>query len=49
VLSIESAIKERPAANMYFLDSSDENCLDVKGWGCIYPDQVDVSGHLQLR
>eukprot|EP00927_Polykrikos_kofoidii_P064377 TRINITY_DN5955_c0_g1_i3.p1 TRINITY_DN5955_c0_g1~~TRINITY_DN5955_c0_g1_i3.p1 ORF type:complete len:425 (-),score=65.91 TRINITY_DN5955_c0_g1_i3:60-1334(-) len=27
-------------AYVWLLDSSDNNCAGVKGWGCVYPDQV---------
>jgi hypothetical protein len=27
--------------NIWIFDSQDNNCLNVTGWGCIYPDQVE--------
>lgn len=30
-----------PALYIWLLDSSDNNCLGIHGWGCVYPDQVD--------
>jgi hypothetical protein len=41
VLNVESSRSTTPSTNLYFFDSSDDNCLKVKGWGCIYPDQVE--------
>lgn len=29
-----------PVAVLYFFDSSDTNCENVQGWGCVYPDQI---------
>eukprot|EP00930_Biecheleria_cincta_P042896 TRINITY_DN29513_c0_g1_i1.p1 TRINITY_DN29513_c0_g1~~TRINITY_DN29513_c0_g1_i1.p1 ORF type:complete len:484 (-),score=53.38 TRINITY_DN29513_c0_g1_i1:302-1603(-) len=26
---------------VWMLDSSDNNCLGIQGWGCVYPDQVE--------
>ncbi|EGG18598.1 hypothetical protein DFA_04092 [Cavenderia fasciculata] len=26
---------------LYFFDSSDDNCMGIEGWGCVYPDQVE--------
>jgi len=31
---------EVPVAVLYILDSSDNNCENVTGWGCVYPDQI---------
>eukprot|EP01099_Mayorella_cantabrigiensis_P002721 TRINITY_DN2200_c0_g1_i1.p1 TRINITY_DN2200_c0_g1~~TRINITY_DN2200_c0_g1_i1.p1 ORF type:complete len:320 (-),score=88.98 TRINITY_DN2200_c0_g1_i1:315-1241(-) len=28
-------------SNLWFLDSMDDNCLGVVGWGCVYPAQVE--------
>lgn len=30
----------KPAAYVWLLDSNDNNCEGVTGWGCVYPDQV---------
>eukprot|EP00931_Biecheleriopsis_adriatica_P079016 TRINITY_DN52432_c0_g1_i1.p1 TRINITY_DN52432_c0_g1~~TRINITY_DN52432_c0_g1_i1.p1 ORF type:complete len:478 (-),score=52.00 TRINITY_DN52432_c0_g1_i1:81-1514(-) len=30
----------KPAFYIWLLDSSDNNCLGIQGWGCVYPDQV---------
>jgi len=42
-LSILSSNQENQSAstNLLILDSNDNNCLDVPGWGCVYPDQVE--------
>jgi len=29
-----------PVAVLYMFDSSDNNCENVTGWGCVYPDQI---------
>lgn len=29
-----------PVAVLYIFDSSDNNCENVTGWGCVYPDQI---------
>lgn len=29
-----------PVAILYIFDSSDNNCENVTGWGCVYPDQI---------
>jgi hypothetical protein len=26
---------------LWFLDTGDDNCLDIKGYGCVMPDQVE--------
>ncbi|KYR02318.1 hypothetical protein DLAC_11463 [Tieghemostelium lacteum] len=26
---------------LYFFDSNDNNCQNVEGWGCVYPDQIE--------
>jgi len=31
---------EIPVAVLYFFDSSDTNCENVTGWGCVYPNQI---------
>lgn len=31
----------KPVAYVWMLDSSDNNCMGTKGWGCVYPDQVE--------
>lgn len=31
---------EVPVAILYIFDSSDNNCENVTGWGCVYPDQI---------
>jgi len=31
----------KPAAYVWLLESSDNNCQGVTGWGCVYPDQVE--------
>jgi len=31
---------EVPVAVLYIFDSSDVNCENVTGWGCVYPDQI---------
>jgi len=31
----------KPVIYVWMLDSSDNNCEGVKGWGCVYPDQVE--------
>lgn len=31
----------KPVAYVWLLDSSDNDCMGVKGWGCVYPDQVE--------
>ncbi len=48
MLSIKGSKQDKPAASMYFLDSGDDNCLKVKGWGCIEPSQVEVCSLLTL-
>ena len=32
---------EKPAVNIWMFDSGDSDCLGVKGWGCVNPDQVE--------
>jgi hypothetical protein len=32
---------EVPVAVLYIFDSSDTNCENVTGWGCVYPDQIN--------
>lgn len=31
----------KPVAYVWLLDSSDNDCMGTKGWGCVYPDQVE--------
>ncbi|EFA86528.1 mitochondrial substrate carrier family protein [Heterostelium album PN500] len=31
---------DEPALILYFFDSNDDNCQNITGWGCVYPDQV---------
>lgn len=31
----------RPVFYIWLLDSSDNDCLGIHGWGCVYPDQVE--------
>lgn len=48
VLEIEASsnvsdgrMTERPSAYLWFFDSEMENCLDVTGWGCVYPSAIE--------
>ena len=37
---------ETIVTNLWMFDSSDNNCLGIKGWGCVYPNQVEVFSRL---
>ncbi|KAF2076216.1 hypothetical protein CYY_002457 [Polysphondylium violaceum] len=42
-----------PQTILYFFDSNDDNCQNITGWGCVYPDQIEwyrgVSLSLQAK
>lgn len=40
VLPVYDAAGENVVMRLWFLDSGDQDCLGVEGFGCIHPDQV---------
>jgi len=40
VLPILSSSSDNVATNLYMFDSGRSDCLGVKGWGCVQPDEV---------
>jgi hypothetical protein len=49
VLTLLSGKSNEPVVNLYMMDSSDDRCLGVSGWGCIYPNQVQWYRETAIR
>jgi hypothetical protein len=44
VLSVASFQRDHsspPAMRLYFFDSNNANCEGIRGWGCVYPSQIE--------